>query len=133
MRIASVEQIELGNIMELSITGQAIELLSRSVATQSGWMEPEESQSSEGRETLAREDPPQRAGCDDQGRRRKRNVQCSAEGVGESCQRSDRRTKRSHHCVEERVNNLEKGKRENLAKREAAERHQHRGDESRHE
>ena len=65
-------------------------------------MEPEESQSSEGRQTRAREDPPQRAGCDDQGIRRKRNVQCSAKGVGESWQRSD------HHCVEERVNNLEK-------------------------
>ena len=47
MRIASVEQIELGNIMELSITGsgaevnKAVEPLGRSVAAHSGWMEPE--------------------------------------------------------------------------------------------
>ena len=66
--------------------GKAIEPPKRRVATQSGWMEAKESQSSEGRQTLAREDPLQRAGCDDQGRRRKRNVQCSAEGVGQSAQ-----------------------------------------------
>ena len=49
MRIASVEQIELGNIMELSITGQVLkwarqssESLWRTVTTQSGWMELEE-------------------------------------------------------------------------------------------
>ena len=57
MRIASVEQIELGNIMELSITGQvlrwAIEPFGRSVATQSGWMEPEKSQPPDSRQALA--------------------------------------------------------------------------------
>ena len=50
MRIASVEQIGLGDIMELSITGQvlrwakAIEPLWRTVTAQRGWMEPEASQ-----------------------------------------------------------------------------------------
>ena len=48
LRIASAEQIELGNIMELSITGQvlkwAIESRWRTVTAQSGWMELEGSQ-----------------------------------------------------------------------------------------
>ena len=49
MRIASVDQVELGKIMELSITGQvlrwgkAIEPLWRTITVQSGWMELEES------------------------------------------------------------------------------------------
>ena len=50
MRIASVEQIELGNIMEMSITGQVLRwarqsnLSGKTVTVQSGWMELEESQ-----------------------------------------------------------------------------------------
>ena len=72
LRIESVGQIELGSIMDLSITcaqtGKTIQPLRRSVAAQSGWMEHEESQSSDSRQALAREDAPQRAGCDDQRR-----------------------------------------------------------------
>ena len=50
MRIASVKQLDLGNIMELSVTGQLLKwarrsnLSGRTVTTESGWMELEESQ-----------------------------------------------------------------------------------------
>ena len=59
MRIASVEQIELGNIMELSITGQVLKwarqsnLSERTVTTHSGWMELEESQPPDSCQALA--------------------------------------------------------------------------------
>ena len=49
MRITSVEQIELGNLMELSITGQVW----RIVITQIRWMELEESQPLDSRQALA--------------------------------------------------------------------------------
>ena len=58
MRIASVEQIEQSNIMELSITGSGAQVgkaipLGRSVATQTGWMEPEKSQPPDSHQALA--------------------------------------------------------------------------------
>ena len=53
IRIASVEQIELGNLMELSITGKAIILVWRIVITQIRWMEFEESQPLDSRQALA--------------------------------------------------------------------------------
>ena len=59
MRIASVEQIELGNIMELSVTGQVLRWARQSnflggvFATESGWMEPEKSQPLDSRQALA--------------------------------------------------------------------------------
>ena len=66
--------------------GKAIEPLGRSVATQSGWMEPEKFTAN--RQSVARhlreKIPPQHAGCDDQRKRRERDVQCGAEGVVES-------------------------------------------------
>ena len=69
LRIASVEQVELGNITEMSITvGKTIELLWWTVAEQSRWMEPEESQSLDSCQALAREDSPQHLGRDNQGR-----------------------------------------------------------------
>ena len=59
MKIASVEQIELGNIMELSTTGQVLRWARRSnlsggvsLRRADGW-EPEESQPSDGRQALA--------------------------------------------------------------------------------
>ena len=56
MRIESVEQVELANIMELSSAqvGKTIQSFWRSVVAQSGWMEHEESQSSGSRQALAR-------------------------------------------------------------------------------
>ena len=60
MRIESVEQSELGNIMELSITGQEIRwarqgnpIISGGVSLRkSGWTEHEESKSSDSREKI---------------------------------------------------------------------------------
>ena len=57
MRIPSVEQVELGNHMELSLTGHADKwarqsnISGRTVAEQSRWMEPEESRSSDSCQT----------------------------------------------------------------------------------
>ena len=59
MRIESVEQIKLGNNMELSITGPVLRWARHSnlfwsgVVAQSGWMELEESQSSDSRQAFA--------------------------------------------------------------------------------
>ena len=69
MRIASVERVELGNIMDLSISGQVgktIETLWRTVAEKRRWMEPEESQSSDSCQALAWKDSHQHVGCDTQ-------------------------------------------------------------------
>ena len=83
MRIESVEQIELCNITELSITGQVLrrarQSFWRSVVAKSGWMEHEESQSSDSRQALARKDVSHCVGCDDKRRRGKRNMQLSDE------------------------------------------------------
>ena len=59
MMIASVKQVELGNIMELSITGQVLKWETESnrsggtVAEERRWKEPEESQSLDSCQTLA--------------------------------------------------------------------------------
>ena len=65
MRIASVEQIELGNLMELSDhrsgaqVGKAIESVWRVVFAQIRWMELEESQPLDSCQALARENSSQ--------------------------------------------------------------------------
>ena len=73
MRIASVEQVELGNIMELSITGRVLKWARPSnlsgghpLRKADGW--DLKNQPLDSCQALAREDSPQRAGCDDQGR-----------------------------------------------------------------
>ena len=58
MRIVSLEQVELDNIMELSITGHVLKwarvsILWETVAEQCRWMEPEESKSLDSRQSLA--------------------------------------------------------------------------------
>ena len=74
-RIASVEQIELGNIMELSITGQVLKWARQmnlsgglSLRKSDGWNLKKESQPLDSCHALARENSSQYAGCDDQGR-----------------------------------------------------------------
>ena len=74
MRIASVEKVELGNIMELSVVGQILKWERQmnlsgglSLCSAVGW-NTKKPWSSDGRPTLACEDSPQHAGCDDQGR-----------------------------------------------------------------
>ena len=73
-RIANVEQIELGNIMELSITGAAdsrsktSKPVWKSVFVQSEWMEHEESQPPEDCQKIERENSSHNASCDDQER-----------------------------------------------------------------
>ena len=104
MRFESVEQIELGNIMELSITGQVLRWARQSNLSggvslrKAGWMEYEESQSFDSRQALAREDSSHCVGCDEKRRRGKRNMQCSDERVTKDRRRSDWIRMRSCHA-----------------------------------
>ena len=92
MRIASVEQVELVNIMEVSDMGhvpkvdEANEPFWRTVVVQSSWMEHEKTQPSDGCRTPAREDSHQHVDCDDQGSRRTRNLPCDVGRAVENCQ-----------------------------------------------
>ena len=105
MRIESVEEIELGNIMELSITGQVLRC-----ARQSNLSGGVSLHKADGRNT-----------------KNHRRI-CSAvmnERVTEDRQRSDWRRMRSCHGAEQKVNNLEKCDCENLAEEKTDEIHRY--------
>ena len=89
MRIASVEQIELGNPMELSITGQVLKWARQlnlsgglSLRKSDGWNLKNHSHLTVARH-LREKTHPSIAGCDNQGRRRSRIVQRNIERVVE--------------------------------------------------
>ena len=89
MRIASVEQIELGNLVELSITGQVLKWARQSnlsgglsLRKSDGWNL--KNHTLDSCQALARENSSQYAGCDNQGRRRSRIVQRNIERVVEN-------------------------------------------------
>ena len=111
MMIASVGQVELGNIMHFSVTdhvlkcaqmGKTIKPLRERIVEQSGWMEREESQPLDSCQASAREDSPKHGGCDDQGR------SCSVARTVGNRQRLNRGVKRDSLCTEQRVRNLER-------------------------
>ena len=92
MRIASVEHVELRNIMELSVMGQVLKCARQmnfsgglSLCRAVGWNIRSHSRLMAARR-LAREDSLLHVDCDDQGGRRTRNLPCDFERAGEKCQ-----------------------------------------------
>ena len=93
MRIASVEHVELENIMELSVKGQVLKWATQmnpsgglSLCKDVGWNMRSHSHLMAA-QRLAREDSHQHVDCDDQGSRRTRNLPCDVERAFENCQR----------------------------------------------
>ena len=92
-RIASVEQVELENIMELSIMGQVLKWATHmnpsgglSLCKAVGWNMRSHSHLMAA-QRLAREDSPQHVDCDDEGSRRTRNLLYDVGTAFENCQR----------------------------------------------
>ena len=95
MRIASVEKVELGNLMELSITGQVLRWARQSNLSgglssrkSDGWNLKNHSHLTVARH-LREKTHPQHADCDDQRRRRSKIMQCSIERIVENRQGSN--------------------------------------------
>ena len=112
MRIASVEQTELGNIMDLSITGQVFRWARQSNFTggvslrrADGWNLKNHSRLKVARHLREKTHPSVLAVTIREGEER---GMCSAalRELLRIVKDQVWRTKRSHHCVEERINNL---------------------------
>ena len=114
MRMASVEQVELGkhhgNVSERSHAqvGKTIKILRRNVSGQNKWKKHEESLTLHSDQALASKVPLQSVGGSAQKKVRTRNLQCSIKRFGKHHRGPDSRTKCVCPCVERRIRSLER-------------------------